>query len=110
MKVSELCEKLSLECAAGNDGLSKEIKGCYIGDLLSLAMASVKEGTLWITIQTNINVAAVASLGDAACVIIADGFKPDENMCEKAQEEGIPIITTDLSAHEIASELSGCGI
>ena len=106
MNVSQLIEKAGLSVAAGNDGTENEIKDCYIGDLLSLAMARVKEGTAWVTIQTNINIVAVASLADAACIIIADGFQPDENTAQKADVVGVPILTTEKSAYEIAKVLS----
>lgn len=110
MTVSELAEKLSLSVSAGSDGLQNEISGCYIGDLLSLAMARVEEGTVWITIQSNINVMAVASLQDAACVIIADGFTADENTAAKANDVGIPILLSEKSVYEIAKSLVELGI
>lgn len=110
MKVNELIEKISLECVAGNDGLSNEITGCYIGDLLSLAMAKVEEGNIWITVQTNINIVAVASLKDVACIIISDGFLPDKNTAERADKEGIAIISAPDSAYELAKKLSELGI
>lgn len=110
MTVEELAERLDFKIAAGEGGAENEIKGCYIGDLLSLAMAKVQEGYCWITIQTNINVMAVASLQDAACVIIADGFVPDENTAAKAEEEGIPILTGEMSVYEIAKSLGEAGI
>ena len=106
MNISELKEKAGFKVSAGESGLSNQITGCYIGDLLSLAMARVEEGTAWVTIQTNINIVAVASLQDAACIIIADGFSPDDNTAAKANEEGIPILTTEKSAYEIAKILS----
>lgn len=110
MNVYDIAEKLSLQCVAGEDGISNDVTGCYIGDLLSLAMAKVEEGYAWITIQTNINIVAVASLRDAACVILADGQKPDENTAEKACEEGIPILVSSMSAYEIAKGLGALSI
>lgn len=110
MNVAELTQKLGFEITAGADGVVNEITGCYIGDLLSLAMARVEEGTVWVTIQTNINTIAVASLQDAACIIIADGFAPDENTAAKANEVDIPILKTEKSAYEIAKCLAELGI
>ncbi len=110
MKVSEISEKLQLGIAAGAEGLANDVRRCYIGDLLSLAMARVEEGTVWITIQTNINIVAVASLAEAACIIIADGFVPDENTVGKANEVGVPVLTTDKTAYEVAKNLAELGI
>ena len=80
LNVSELITKLNLTCAAGAEGLTGQINGCYIGDLMSLAMTGVHEDMIWITIQTNINVVAVASLADGACIIMPDGTSPDDKI------------------------------
>ena len=105
MKVSELAELLECKIVNGADGAEKEVNGCYIGDLLSLAMSKVQQNYVWITIQSNINIVAIASLADAACIIICEGFTPDENTAKKADSEGIPILTSEKSAYELAKKL-----
>ena len=110
MKVSELKEKIGAVLCAGEDGLEKEISGCYIGDLLSLAMARVSEKNAWITIQTNVNVIAVSALTEAGCVILAEGLKPDENALAKANAEGITVLSSEKTAYELAKELCALGI
>ena len=102
MTCKELCEKINGRILSGNG--ERELKGCYIGDLLSLAMSKVEEDNLWITIQSNINIVAVASLTDAGCVLICDGFSPDEDALKKAIEEEIVIMTSEKSAYELAIE------
>ena len=69
MNIKEVAQKLNLTVAAGGDGMDVPVTGCYIGDMMSLAMAQLEEGYIWITIQTNLNVVAVASLKEAGCVI-----------------------------------------
>lgn len=110
MNVSELAEKLGCKIFCGSGGEKNELSGCYIGDLLSLAMSKVQKGNVWITIQSNINIAAVATLTEAGCIIICDGFLPDENTAKKANSEDIPILVSDLSAYELAARLTGLGI
>ena len=100
MTCKELCKKINGKILSG-DG-ERELKGCYIGDLLSLAMSKVQEDNLWITIQSNINIVAVASLTDAGCILICDGFMPDEDALKKAIDEDITIITSEKSAYELA--------
>ncbi len=108
MKISELKEKLELTIVAGpEDG---ELSGCYIGDLMSLAMARLEEGNIWITIQTNLNVVAVAALKEAGCVILADGAVPDKDAVAKAEEEDICLLTSEESAYNIAKQLGALGI
>lgn len=108
--VNEIKEKLGFKVHSGEEFLEKAVNGCYIGDLLSLAMSKVEAGNAWITIQTNINVAAVASLTEAACVIIADGLSPDDATIDKADAQDIIILSSEMSAYEIAVKLSEMGI
>lgn len=110
MTVGELAKKLSLELCAGEGGLSREASGCYIGDLLSLAMSRVREANIWLTIQTNVNVVAVLVLTEGACAILCDGHKPDKIAADKADSEGIPVFSTEKSAYELACELCELGV
>ena len=106
MKVSELQKSLGLEILTSKDYEDREITGCYIGDLLSWVMGRAKEGDVWITIMSNINIAAVASLADVACVILAEGVKPDAGVAEKADSQGIIIFSSDKTSYELASLIS----
>ncbi|MBR3792196.1 MAG: AraC family transcriptional regulator [Clostridia bacterium] len=84
----------------------REIRGCYIGDLLSLAMSRIQKDNAWITIQSNINIVAVASLMEAGCIIICDGFSPDDGVIQRADIQEVTILRTELSAYEVAKILS----
>lgn len=110
MTIQEVAEKLGLNVVAGKVGMEHSVSGCYIGDLMSLAMARLEEGNLWVTIQTNLNVVAVASLKEAGGVILADGAVLDANAAEKAEEEGIPILGAEASAYALAKQLGALGI
>ncbi|MBQ7096745.1 MAG: hypothetical protein IJN96_01580 [Clostridia bacterium] len=110
MNVREIASKLGLKFYAGEEYAEKTAKGCYIGDLLSLAMSKVQMDYVWITIQTNVNIVAVASLADAGCIILADGCVPDEKTVERAKEQEIIILGSEMSAYELAVRLSEMGI
>ena len=84
----------------------REITDVYIGDLLSWVMGRAKEGDAWITIMNNINIVAVASLTEAACIILAEGIGADEKIIEKADSEGIVILKSDMTAYQLAVEIS----
>lgn len=100
MKVNELIGELNLTLFCGEAGMNNVIKGGYTCDLLSDVMGNIEEGMLWITMQTHHNVLAVASLKDAAAVLIVNGYAPDDEMLEKGREEGIPVLGTKLPAFE----------
>ncbi len=82
------------------------IDGVYIGDLLSFVMSSCSADNVWITIMSNINVIAVASLTDAACVILAESVSLDEEVAHQAELKGVNVLSTDKSAYETAIILS----
>lgn len=105
MKVTNLVEKLQLNVIAGEPFLDKEITGGYTSDLLSDVMGNLKEGQLWVTLQTHRNVMAVASLKEASAVILIKSLKPDEDLLRFAKEEEIPILGTDKGAFEISGEI-----
>ena len=110
MKVKDVVEAIGLKVSAGAAGIDGEVDGCYIGDLLSLAMSGIKENNIWITIQTNINIVAVTVLAEGACVILCDGQEPDDSAKKKADTEGIPILSTEKTAYEVACELARLGV
>ena len=80
----------------------KGVTGCYVCDLLSLAMGKVQAGDAWITVQTNINIAAISVLTDAACVVVAEGMPVEDSVIAKANKEEVVILKTDLSAFDAA--------
>lgn len=80
----------------------REITGVYIGDLLSWVMGRAKSGDAWITIMSNINVLAVASLADTACVIAAEGVEITDDIAKAAVSKGINILSFSGSAYEAA--------
>ena len=80
----------------------REVKGGYIGDLLSWVMGRAKQDDAWITIMTNINIVAVAALTDVSCIIIAEGVKPEQEVLDTAKEKEINIISSSLPAYETA--------
>lgn len=104
MKLSDLASALSLTLVAGEPG-DREFAGVYAGDLLSRAMSHVKADNVWITIMTNKNVVAVASLADAAAVILAEGTELLPDALEAARENGVSVYSSDKNVYELC-----CGI
>ena len=84
----------------------REIKGVYIGDLLSWVMGRAKCDDAWITIMSNINTVAVATLADTACIILAESVVPQEDVLKTAGSRGVNILSSELSAYDIAKTLA----
>ena len=102
MTVEKLKNELSLKevCLVN---AQREITGGYVGDLLSWVMGKAESGNVWITIMSNVNIIAVASLTDVSCIILAEGVEVDENVLNNAKQKGVNILMSEKSAFEIAS-------
>ena len=106
MLVKDLVNVVKAEIINEGNTLYKETNGCYIGDLLSWVMANAEEGNIWITIMSNINVVAVAKLTDVSCVLMCEDVYPDADCIKRAQEQGVTILKTSLSAYQAAISIS----
>lgn len=100
MKVKELAETLEMEPILLEEG-DREITGIYVCDLLSRVMSECEAGNAWITIQTHLNVVAVAELNDAACIIVPENIAVNATTVEKAMEKKINILKSHMTAYEI---------
>ncbi len=105
MKVKELVEKFGLKVAAGQTGLDKEIKGGYCGDLLSEVMGNAGVGCVWLTVQAHQNIVAVAVLREMAAIVITGGSTPAPETVDKANAEGIPVLTYPGSSFELSGRI-----
>ncbi|HWT26747.1 MAG TPA: hypothetical protein VN131_02305 [Mobilitalea sp.] len=87
-----------------NEGANPEriISEPYCCDLLSVAMAKMPAGAAWITVMGNINTLAVATLTDAACIILSEGGNLDEPALSKAKEKGVTVLFTELPIFKAA--------
>ncbi len=81
----------------------REIEGGYIGDLLSWVMSKAESGNAWITIMSNANICAVATLTDVSCIILAESVELDENVRNLSEEKGINVLSSEKSAFDIAA-------
>lgn len=103
MKLDVVREKLGLEYISGDE--SREWSGVYCGDLLSWVMSHAVQDEIWLTIMSNINVVAVASLVDTACVIIAEGVEISDEVKNAASDKEITLYRSEKSVYELASLL-----
>ena len=104
MLVKEL-EAHGFEPLSLPDG-DREIDGVYIGDLLSWVMGRAQMDNAWITIMTNVNVIAVATLADTSCVILAEGVVMPDELVETAQAKDINVLSSAEPIYETAMKLS----
>ena len=107
--VKDCCEKAELKQLTNLEETA-EITDGYICDLLSWVMARGTEGMAWITVQTHLNVLAVACLHDFSCVVIPENIQVPEETVKKAQEEGIPLYSSPKTAYVLGGILHELGV
>ncbi len=106
MTVNELMQACGFEAVCLPDS-EREVHGAYVGDLLSWVMGRAQEDNAWITIMSNVNVIAVASLSDVSCVILAEGVTLDDELRATAEQKDINVLKSELPAFETAEKLIG---
>lgn len=102
MTVQELIDTGLFGLLNEGEDLNRQITVPFCCDLLSVAMGKAPAGCAWVTVMGNMNTLAVASLADAACIILAEGAQPDEMAVKKAQEQEITVLNTDMPIFDAA--------
>lgn len=110
MKVQELMTLLDAKNLTEGANLDADIQCGYSCDLLSWVLAHGKQGMAWSTVQTHVNVVAVAVLMEMACVILVEGVEAEEASLKKATEEGLAVLSTPKTAYEVSVLMGQAGV
>lgn len=105
MTVQALVDRLSLTVFHMAQP-ERAVSGCYCGDLLSWVMGRAPTDSVWLTIMSNGNVAAVASLADVSAVLLTEAVTPDPDLLRKAQAHGVNVLGCGEGTYEAALRLS----
>ena len=87
-----------------------EPTGGYTSDLLSCVMSGAPHRGVWVTLQAHNNIIAVAALLDLSAVIITEGAEPEASTIEKANDEGITLLSTPLPTFAVVGRLWEMGL
>ena len=110
MTIKELIPLIEAENKTPGADLDREVLCGYTCDLLSWVMGHGQEGMAWVTVQTHMNVIAVALLSDMACVIMPEEIEMEPESIAKAEAEGMCVLQTALSGYEICGRMHEAGI
>ena len=104
MNIDEFAKKFGYEtiCMPNPE---RNISGGYAGDLLSWVMGRLDADSAWVTIMSNINIVAVATLTDPSCIILAEGVTPDEGVVEKAMAQDVNILSSSKTSFEVCADV-----
>ena len=90
--------------------VEREISTGCVCDLLSWVMTHGRANMAWVTVQTHMNVIAVAALLEFSCVILPNGIDMPQNVVDKAIEEGIAVLQSPMNAYEVCGCLYSAGL
>jgi len=108
--LTSVIEQLKLEVTSSLELVNRPVVGGYASDLLSCAMRGAKKDFLWVTLQSHVNVVAVASLLNVAGVIITEGNRPTPETIAQAEKEKVILLLTPDNTFSVIGQLNLLGI
>jgi hypothetical protein len=82
----------------------------YASDLLSCVMAGAKANAVWVTLQAHANIIAVASMLELSAIIITEGAVPEPATIDRANQEGIVLLSTAQPTYSVVGKLWELGL
>lgn len=110
MHVQDLVDLSDATVLCGQNLVDQALSCGYACDLLSWVMARGEPGMAWITVQTHLNVVAVASLHEMACILLPEGLTMAEEVLAKARAEGITVLSSPHNAYTLAGRMFVAGL
>ena len=109
ISLEKICAEIGAEVHVVGDS-AREVEKVVVGDLLSFIMGSDADGAAWVTIQSHLNVAAVAVLKDTPIVVIAAGREPADDLIARCRTENIALVTAKDSIFDVCLRLGELGL
>lgn len=110
MKLKEIIDQLGLSRRSVRERDDTEITTGYASDLLSDVLANCHEGAIWITLQVHPNIVAIASMKGLSAIVLINNREPEEETVQKAIEENMPLLVSELSTFELIGKLYQLGL
>lgn len=105
MRLNEIKDKLNLKVLTGSKQLDSIVSRGYVSDLMSDVIAHGRDGDIWVTYQTHVNVVAIALMKKMAGVILIQNRELIPAAAEKAEQEGLTVFSSNESAFELVGRL-----
>lgn len=111
MNLQEIIQSLNLILLTDpKDFASIQPEAGYTSDLLSCVMAGAPRGGIWVTLQAHLNIIAVAALLELCAVIVTEGAEPDPATINRANQEGITLLSTTEKTFTVVGKLWEMGV
>jgi hypothetical protein len=111
MNLEKIIESLQAQVLTSpGDFTHRMVSSGYASDLLSCVLTGAASGGIWLTLQSHMNIVAVASMLDLSAVIITSGSEPEPETIARANEQGVILLATSLSTFEAVGRLWELGL
>jgi len=110
INLQTVIEQLNLKVVTKGELLDRPVKGGYASDLLSCVMRGAKKDFLWVTLQSHVNVVAIASLLNLAGIVITEGNQPAPETIAQAEKEKVILLLTPKNTFSVIGQLVSLGI
>lgn len=110
MKLSKLIQLTNGKLLTSQTKDDKEIAGAMGADLMSDVLASIRPEAVLLTGLCNPQVIRTAMIADIRAIVFVRGKHPIHEVIQLANEEQIPLITTELGLFEACGILYQAGL
>ncbi|HZW04811.1 MAG TPA: DRTGG domain-containing protein [Anaerolineaceae bacterium] len=111
MNLEQIIQELDLTVITEpKDFAQVEPTAGYSSDLLSCVMAGARHNAIWVTLQAHANIVAVGALLELSAIIITEGAQPDDAAVQRANDEGITLLSTPLPTFTVVGQLWELGV
>jgi predicted transcriptional regulator len=94
MTIAHIADLLDAAVHCGEDHLDCEVRSACGCDMMSDALAFMKEQSILMTGLVNPQVIRTAEMMDVNCIVFVRGKEPTEAMIELARERGLVLLST----------------
>jgi predicted transcriptional regulator len=110
MTVTEMVRVTNATVLLGGDQLDLELNSAFCSDLMSDVLAFVNEDTVLITGLMNPHVIRTSEMLDLKCLVFARGKVPTDDILEGADELGMVVLHTKMTAFTACGLLYEAGL
>lgn len=110
MTVKEIAQVLDAQWLCCQEEADRTIRFAFASDMMSDVLAFVQEDTLLLTGLVNSQSVRTAEMLDLPCVVFVRGKNPHQDAVERAQELGIPALSTQYTMYESCGRLYAAGL
>jgi len=108
--MADLLELLRCEVISGSNQLDGfEPTGFFAADLMSDVLAFAHPGNVLLTGLTSLQAVHAADVAELPAIVFVDGKRPKDDVREKAERRGIPLLATRFDMFEACGRLYEAG-